>query len=197
MSHKYWIVFAVIVALPVIIGLGVWLWLLASPDPLNHPLASVFPWPVACSTRGCVTSTAWHTHTQARVAFAAATQQDQPTSAQTLETLIRHHLSQHALVRSPVTMADVRRYREEILNIKDDKSVNDVTGLNLADYDTQVILPFLQQEALRQQRKVESASELYVGLAKDRAIFILPFGLAWDKTKASVTTNSGYTPQTN
>lgn len=194
MPHKYWIVFAIIVAMPVIIGMVLWLGLLSSSDPLHHPVASVFPWPVACSTRGCITSTAWHMHTQARRAFATATAQDPPNSAQTLETLIRHHLSQHALVRSPVTAADVRRYREEVLNIKDDKSVSDVTGLDLATYDTQVILPFLQQEALRQHKKVESISELYEGLARDRTIFVLPFALAWDKTKAAVTTNSLYAP---
>lgn len=190
MKHRYWIVFAGIVLLPVILTLAVWLWVLLSPDPLGHPLSAAFPWPVACSTRGCITTTAWHTHMQSRLAFMAKTSQPKPTSAEALQTLIRHHLSAYALVRSPVTMADVRRYREEILNIKDDATVMDATGLSLSDYDEQVILPFLQQEALRQQQKVESIEELYVALARDRAILVLPFALGWDKNKAVVTTNS-------
>lgn len=189
MSHKYWIVFAGIVITPLLVATGLWLWVLASPDPLSNPVATKFPWPIACSTRGCITTTAWHHHLAARQAFLTLTKQPAPTSNEALQTLVRHHLSANALVRSPVTLADVRRYREEILNVKNEQAVMAATGLTLTEYDEQVVLPFLQQEALRQQRKVESIEELYIQLAADRAVVILPFGLGWDKTKAVVTTN--------
>ena len=197
MAHRYWIVFASIVLLPAVVGVILWAWVLLSPDPLANPLANMFPWPIACSTRGCITTARWQAHLQSRLAFMATTNQAVPTSAEALQTLIRHHLSAHALVRSPVTLADVRRYREEILNIKDDASVTAATGLSLAEYDEQVVLPFLQQEALRRQLKVESIEELYLQLAQDRAIIVLPFALSWDKTKAVVTTNSLYKAKTN
>ncbi len=189
MSHKYWIVLAGIIIIPVMVAAGLWLWVLATPDPLSNPVATSFPWPIACSTRGCITTTVWHTHLAARQAFLTLTKQPAPTSTEALQTLVRHHLSANAQARSPVTLADARRYREEILNVKNDQAVMTATGLTLAAYDEQVVLPFLQQEALRQQRKVESIEELYIQLAQDRIIVILPFGIGWDKTKAVVTTN--------
>lgn len=197
MSPKYWIAFATIIALPPLVGLTLWLWLLAAPDPLHHSLATLVPWPVACSSRGCVTTTAWNRHTTTRVTFAHTTHQDTPTSAQTLETLIRQHLTKHAVIRSPVTPADARRYREEILNSRDEAAVKAATGLTLANYDEHVLLPFLQQEALRQQRKVESTPELYAGLAQDRFIVVLPLALGWDRSRATVTTTSLYAPRQN
>ncbi len=177
--------------------LALWLWVLASSDPAHNLVARYFPWPIACSTKGCVTTLTWQDHLQARRAFATTTEAVPPISAEGLTTLIRQHLARNALVRSPITPADARRYREEILNVKNEAQLQQAINVTLAEYDESVVIPFLQQEALRQERKAESAEELYKQLAEERWIIVLPLGLGWDKTTATVTTNSLYISRRN
>lgn len=182
-----------VLLLPVLLA-ALWLWFLLAPDPLNALPARYLPLPVACSTRGCITSTSWHAHTQASRAFAAATVQTPPMSAATLTTLLRQHLTNHATLPSKVEESDAQRYREEILNLKDAAQVEKTTGLTITQYDAHVITPFLQQEALRQQTHVESLDELFTQLAAHRTIIVWPFSLGWDPHTASVTTNTLYVP---
>lgn len=168
-----------------LVFLGGYGWILMARQPLNSPLARWLPWPVVCSTRGCITTWAWERQTRAAKVFASQTT-EAITNADTLTTLVRQHLVHYAYLRSPVSVADARRYREEILKITSEEPVREKTGLSLADYDRLVILPLLEQESLRQQRKVETLEELFGGLAEERKLWVLPVGLVWDKEIAGV-----------
>ncbi|MBI4022249.1 MAG: hypothetical protein HY372_02740 [Candidatus Andersenbacteria bacterium] len=172
-------------ALPVLLG-GLWLTVLLNKDPLNSTLGTRFPWPVACSLRGCVTTTAWDKQLEARTAFNQAAKQPPPTAPEALTTLVRQHLVSHAFIRVPVTAQDAVRYREEVLNARDESAVQEAVGLPLKDYDNLVILPLLQQEALRQERRVETFDEMFTLLARERPVWVLLRGLVWDKASAKV-----------
>lgn len=166
---------------------GMWLWVVTARDILQHPLHN-FPWPIACSTRGCITSQAWKQHHVTRITFATITKQSLPTPAESLTTLLRQHLVTYAFVRPPVTGADARRYREEILNAKSTDRIHNATGQSLEEYDRNVVLPFLLQEALRQQRQAESAEELFAQLAQERRIIVFPRNMYWDRANGRVAT---------
>ncbi len=172
---------AAIIGLPAVTWLVLWIWLLSAKQPLQHPLASYPLWPVACSTRGCVTSSSWLLQHQLQLAFAQALYQDMPSPEKSLTTAVRQHILAQAFLRSPVTVSEAKRYREEVLHISDREQLKNILDLPLADYDTNVILPLLQQEALRQERKTESREELYGQLSKERLIILLPFQLRWNK----------------
>lgn len=160
--------------------------ILAVREPLNHPLASVPIFPIACTTRGCVTSASWlHQHMIA-LAFNQSTQQPAPTSAQTLTTRIREHLVEHAFLRSPVRPEDITRYREDILHVSSDEDIQKYIPITIAEYDKRVLTPFLQQEALRFQNKVESTNELYRLLTDERPVLLLLFHVRWDTDTGNV-----------
>lgn len=163
-----------------------WVSVLFSKQPLRHPLISAFPWPIACSRRGCVSSRTWARLWQTQTTFAQTTDTAVPTEAQTLTTAVRRHLVQKALVRSSLSMADVRRYREEVLHLKDPAMAQEHTGLSLTQYDRFVLLPFLQQEELGQRQQVATLPDLFRQLSQERSVFILPRGLVWDIEKAEV-----------
>jgi hypothetical protein len=120
------------------------------------------------------------------LAFAEATGQTPPSQADALTTVVRQHLVRNAFLRAPVSKQDAVRYREEVLKARDSQAVRDATGLTLDDYDTFVILPLLQQEALRQERRVESLDELFKLLAAERPVFVLAWPLKWDRGVAKV-----------
>lgn len=170
----------------VIAAATLWLVILTYRHPLTFGALSRWPWPVACSARGCITTRTWLHHYELESLFAQKAGQGVPAPEETLTTLIRQHIVRKALVPSPVTLADATRYRTEVLHITDVATIADVTGLSLEDYDQQVILPYLQQEALRQQNKVESLDELFVQLARERLVIVLPNNIWWDKTTARV-----------
>lgn len=160
------------------IALGLWTYLSASP--LGVPLSGFFPWPIACSTRGCVTSRTWHAQAERSARVAQATGQDEPREEKVLNTLIRQHLSHYAQLRSPVGIPEAQRYRREMLNIPDEM-VAQSAGLSAYEYDLYFLVPFLEQERLRQARSAESADELYAMLAKERWVFALPRAISWNR----------------
>jgi len=171
---------------PVVLILLGWIWLLSSNNVLNHPLVEVAPWPVACSLKRCITTAAWRDHHQARQAFAATSEQTEPSEEESLTTLLRQHLVAHAFIAHPVTLRDATRYREEILKAGDGSQVVSTTNLTLEEYDETVILPLLQQEALKSERSAETLDELYTILADERLIMAWPWHLKWDKSQAAV-----------
>jgi len=187
MKHRYFF-FLLPIGAVVLLAAG-WAWVLAAPNPLAAPVAGWLPWPVVCSTRGCITTRTWQRQQTAIQVFAAAAKKDAPSPEQSLTTLARQHLAHYSQLKSPVTPADAVRYREEILNAKNEAQVREATGLSLADYDRFIIIPFLEQESARQQRRAESAEDLYRQLAGERWIFALPFHLTWDKQEAKVVHN--------
>lgn len=177
---------ALVIAVPIVLLVGTWLWLLWSPNTLAYTLAQQEPWPVACSTRGCVTTKDWARQYVMAEQYATAAGGSRQTSAEALTTVIHHHLLAHAFFKSPVTLADARRYREEVLNVHQNEAVEKVVGVSASDYDQYVILPFLEQEALRQEYKVESMEELYILLNKERFVVSLLKHYRWDREKAIV-----------
>ncbi|MDP3997466.1 MAG: hypothetical protein U1C49_03280 [Candidatus Andersenbacteria bacterium] len=166
--------------------LGGWAWVLAGSDPAGNVLAEYFPWPVVCTTRGCVSSTRWLKEEKIQQTFAEKTGQEIPTAADALNTLARQHLTHYAQLRQNVTLADAERYRTEILNVSQENQIKDTTGLILDDYDNYVLLPYLEQESLRQQRSAETPDDLYQQLAKERLVVVLPFHLKWDRQEGRV-----------
>lgn len=185
-NKKLFTALGLIIAALVVIVLALYLWLLASSDPLQNPIAHLLPWPVACTTRGCVTTRSWAEHHDAQTTFAASTQSEVPGREEILTSAIRAHLLRHASLRSPVTEADARRYREEVLKIKSEELVQEAAGISGKEYDRLVLVPFLQQEALRQQHNVESTEELYRTLTAERPVVIPLFDLKWDNQAGSV-----------
>lgn len=169
-----------------LIVVAAWIWVLLAREPHTAALGRRLPWPVACSLRGCVTTRSLTRHLEARTAFNRATKQPAPATAEGLTTLLRQHLVRQAFVRIPVTPQDAVRYREEVLNARDESAVRETVGLTLQDYDTYVILPLLQQEALRSERSVETFDELFTLLARERPVWVLSRGLVWDKANAKV-----------
>lgn len=163
-----------------------WAAVLASADSAHHALAKLFPWPVVCTTRGCVSSKAWVNLHELQTKFSQKTSDQKATSEQALTTLVRQNLVSSATLRSSVTLADAAKYRQDILHLTDEAQIKELTNLSADEYDKKITLPFLQQEALRQQMKVESLNELYIQLSKDRWIFVLPTKLYWNYKKGEV-----------
>lgn len=142
--------------------------------------------PVACTTRGCISLQAWEQANRIQKHFARAAGESAPSRERVLTTLIRQHLVAHALVKSPVTLTDARKYREDVLNMHDAATIEKLTGLTPPQYDQQIILPYLQEEAVRQDRRSETLDELFKQLSRDRWIIILPLHLWWNTDKAEV-----------
>ncbi|MEX1997560.1 MAG: hypothetical protein WEA04_02690 [Candidatus Andersenbacteria bacterium] len=185
MVYRYLIIPLLLVA--GVLPLGIWAGVLLGPNPLQQ-VSAAFPWPVACSLRGCVSSRSWQRFHNIRAAFALATNQAPPTGAESLTTLVRQHLVEHATTTSPITPADARRYREEILNLTTDEQVQPITSLTLEEYDYFIVEPFLRQEALRELRHAETPVDLYQQLAGEQRIVVLPRKLYWDKAAGRVAT---------
>jgi hypothetical protein len=118
--------------------------------------------------------------------FAQATEESLPTPEAALTTLVRNHLVAIDGIYSTVSLADATEYRQTILQIRDEQVIGSYTGLSAAAYDEEIVLPFLRQEALRQQRKNESAQEMFEHLAGEYMVLVLPPGLVWDTDKAEV-----------
>lgn len=186
MSRRVKSIIASLLATGLLVLLACWGSVVWSVTPLAQPLSQFLAWPVACTTRGCITTKTWQQHEKARSTFNQALNLPQATSAETMTTLIRQHLVSHAVVRSAVTTADARRYREEILNAKDAAAIERATTLTRDEYDQLVVLPFLQQEALRQQQHAETADELFHQLAQDRFVIVFVRGLRWNKEEGKV-----------
>ncbi len=185
-AQKFWKTIIALLVVVLVGYLGVWVSVLAAREPLNHPLAHLRLWPVACSTRGCITTAEWINQHGLALTFARAANQGLPTSSDSLTTAVRRHMVEHAFLRSPVTIADAERYREEVLNTTDAAQLQEILEIDQDSYDSNILLPFLQQEALREQLKVESTQELYGALSADRAVFVLPFYFSWNKEKGEI-----------
>lgn len=179
-------VFVIILLSPVLLWLLVWVSVLMSKDVYQHQLSEPGLWPIICSTRGCVTTSGWHKHYRSRLVFAKAAAQTAPTPEEALTTLARQYLVNKALVNSPITVGDARRYREEVLQAKDAEQILKTTGLTLDEYDKLVVLPLLKQEVLRKRKNSSSLEELFKTLAKERRVWVLPRGLVWDQATVSV-----------
>ncbi len=165
---------------------GGWLMVLASPALPEGRLPTFLPWPIACTLRGCASTREWEAQQRMAQRFAQSVQAPGPTAEETLTTVLRRHLLAHAFAASPVTAADARRYREEILHLKDESKLREAVGISLEDYDQLVVIPFLQQAALQQERKTETVDELYGALARERLVLVLPFHFRWDKSLGRV-----------
>jgi len=166
--------------------LGGWLAVLLNRNLPSGRLASFLPWPVACSARGCLTTHDWLLQVALMEQFAEVTQQPAPSAETALTTVVRRHLLEHAVLGEPATVADARRYREEILHLKDEALLSEALGVTPEEYDELVVLPFLQQTALQQQKNAESLDELYADVSRERVVAILPFHYRWDKNTGAV-----------
>ncbi len=189
MHRKLIITISSVVLFLIILLAAGWVWVLLARNPLSVPVATWLPWPVACSTRGCITTREWQYQHVATEVFAHLAAREQPTPVQSLQTLIRQHLAHYGQLTSSVTPAAAQRYRSEILHATDEAKIKEATGLSLAGYDELVVMPFLEQESLRQQRRAESPDDLYKQLASERWVAVLPWHLTWDKGEGKVVEN--------
>lgn len=162
-----------VIALTVAILLGAWIYAFKL-------------WPIACSTRGCITKAEWVQQRAYDIAFAQATRKDQPSDTTTLTTVIRRHLISHAVLQSPVSSQDAVRYRTAILHTTDIATLKPLGITSFSIYDSQIILPFLQQEALMKQKNITNTEVLYKELASQRKIFLLLFHYRWNIDRGEV-----------
>lgn len=170
-----------------VLGMG-WLVTLADSNAPQSRVSRLFPWPVACSARGCVTTQSWKAQQDLSNRFAQNIRGEPVTPESALTSVMRRHLVRHAVFGAATTRNDARQYRENILHLKDEKLLQETLGIGFAEYDELVILPFLQQSVLQEQRKAETIEELYAGLSQERIVVVLPFHLRWDKDTGRVVT---------
>jgi hypothetical protein len=163
------------------------LYTLSFSDP-NHTL-SKFYWPIACSTRGCVTSHEWVMQRSYDIAFAKKTGKTFPSDASTLTTILRRHLITHAQLQSPISTQDAVRYRTAILHTTDLSLLEPLGITSFAQYDTEIILPFLEQEALMKQKNISNTETLYKDLAGQRKIFLLLFHYHFNTNRGEAEAN--------
>lgn len=188
LSKKAAVVSGIVVGVVLAVVVSGAIWLYRSDDVLGHPLANVSFWPIACTTRGCVSVGQLKHQVGLDQSFASLLEVESPTVASSFTTVVRRHVVEHAFLRSPVTLADARRYREEVLHISEAGSLPD-TLTSLEEYDELVILPFLQQEALREQHSTESMEELYGQLANDRRVWVFPIAYSWESERGAIVKN--------
>jgi len=178
-------VLILLVAVPGIFVTGIWIRFLSSQAPFEYAWVQGV-WPLACSTRGCVTTADWARQFETAKRFAVFTGGAEQTPAQALTSTIRQHLLSHAFFKSPVTVADAKRYRQEILNVQKTDFLKTNLGLSAEEYDQYVILPFLEQQALLEQYKVETTDELYKLLAQERFLVLFTWHYKWDRGTGNV-----------
>lgn len=176
---------AVILLLLMILG-GSWTSILLSSNPAEHPLAHVLPWPVVCTTRGCITSRAWVRQQELVTAFVSAVNKPVPPPEEALTTLVRQHLVDKALLQEVVKLEDATKYRQEVLHLRDEVVTKQLSTLSLEDFDRSIVLPFLKQEALRQQLKLGPNENIFVYLSADRAVVVLPRNLVWNTDQGKI-----------
>lgn len=175
----------VVLLLLMVLG-GSWLSILLSRNPIEHPLAHVLPWPVVCTTRGCITSRAWVRQQQLVEAFVGAVGQPVPAPEEALTTLVRQHLVDRMLVQEVVKPEDATRYRKDVLHLKDETITRQLSTLTLEDFDRSIVLPFLKQEALRQQLKLTTNENIFVYLSAARTVVVLPYNLVWNTDQGKI-----------
>ena len=178
-SH-FFIIVSVLVS-PFVALLFIWIWTLSQLNPIEYGFIKNGLWPVACTTRGCITASAWARQYDLARAFEEISGETTISPEEALTSAIRQHLVRYGVVKSPVTTRDATRYRENILHITDSSLLQNTLGVSLQEYDTEVILPFLQQEALGELRHTESRDELYAYLSKERAVWLLNWRYRWNK----------------
>lgn len=184
--NKVLVGFGVTLGVALLIYLGTLASIVFSSDPLNHALAKWPIWPIACTTRGCVTTASWIDQHTLAVSFSTTTASPVTTPEVSLTSTVRKHLISQSVLRSPVKTSDVQRYREDILHVVKESDLQQYIPLTLAEYDMQVLMPFLQQEALLNQNKVETTEELYHSLTEDHPVLLLSSHFRWDGETGSV-----------
>lgn len=166
--------------------IGAWGFLLMSSKPATYAWAKSSPWPVACSNKGCLTTHDWARQITLAEKFAATTGVNKATPAEALTTLVRQDLVANSFLKSPITRADAKRYRQDVLKLTDGDFIQSTVGVSADDYDRYVILPFLQQEALLKTRNIKAVDELYAQVSKERTVVLLTKHFRWDASKGAV-----------
>lgn len=167
---------------------GMWMKVLHAQSA-DSWVASRMPWPIACSTRGCITSSQWALQRSYDVAFAKETGKTIPTQADTLSTMIHRHLILHASLQSPVDIKDAVRYRTAILHTTDISTIQPLGIESFDTYDSMVILPFLEQEAYMKQNNIPDTATLYRALSSQRRIYLMLSKYRWDAASGEVVAN--------
>jgi hypothetical protein len=118
--------------------------------------------------------------------FAQTTERASLAPVDSLTSGVRYLLAEGEVQGTLPTLTEAARYRQDILNLTDENLLQRYTGFTAADYDRYVLLPFLYQEMVRQQRSVASPEALYHDLAQEQRVIILSRALIWDTDKAAV-----------
>ncbi len=183
---KFWLITGILMGVILLALLGGWGIVLTSNNPIGAEWMSHFPWPVACSSRGCIMTPTWAQEYALASKFSAATGVPVPPTSEALTTVVRQFLVAHAVLKSPVSLADATRYRTEILKLTDEHMIMDTFGVNAEHYDRIVVLPFLQQQALEKQLNISTPDALYAKLAQERLMILLPWHFGWDSQTGMV-----------
>lgn len=142
--------------------------------------------PIACGTHGCLRAAEFTQQRTYDSAFALSTQSTPPSIEVTLTTVLRRYLLAHAILSSPISLSDAARYRIDVLHMTDDAIAKGLGFFSLAEYDERVIVPFITQEALMQERHLDTPSTLYAQLAQEQWLLLLKPGYRWDRATGEV-----------
>lgn len=142
--------------------------------------------PLACGTYGCIRATDAKAQRAYDDAFARSTATPAPSEQALLTTLMRRYLLTHAISSSRISVADVAQYRTDVLHVVDDSLVKGLGYVSLAEYDALVLVPFLTQQALMQERHLDAPSALYAQLAQEQWLVLLKPGYRWNRATGEV-----------
>lgn len=142
--------------------------------------------PVACGSHGCVRSSDLEQQKRYDAAFARSTNSSIPSQQTSLTTTIRRYFVLHAKNMVQISLADALRYREDVLQMKDEEAIKKLGFTSLEEYDRHVVIPYLTQEALLKTRSLSTTDALYRQLAAEQRIILFAQGYRWDPSTAQV-----------
>ena len=145
-----------------------------------------FGLPVACGSHGCIRVVDATAQREYDSAFARSTNAKQPSEQEIFTTLLRRYLLTHAATTSSVSLRDAVQYRTDILHTTDPAIVQMLGFSSFEEYDKLVLVPFLQQEVLMKERRIDTPSALYTRLAQEQSIFLFKTGYKWNKATGEV-----------
>ncbi len=142
--------------------------------------------PIACGSNGCIRNAEAISQEMHDRAFARSTNGHEPNMKEILTTVVRRYLLAHASITSIISISDAARYRTEVLHATDISALEKLGFSSFEEYDKLVLIPFLQQQALMKQRRIESPSALYAQLAQEQSIFLFKNGYRWNTATGEV-----------
>lgn len=144
-----------------------------------------FALPLFCTTRGCVTSIELEKEKKYHASFSNMVQSEPPTESAVLTTLVRKHLILN-MHNSQDFSQEAIKYRTDVLHLTDEEHVKKLGFNSFLEYDNEVTIPFLLQQAYLYEHGFGNPRETYINLSKNYSVFSLLFKYTWDSSIGEV-----------